>query len=78
MATPQSSHDGWLRPTDAPDAADFADLLARTLDPITPDDFGGEYPWNADVPPRADWDRHAAEFRAHLEREGWYDDAVGA
>ena len=63
---------GWLRPTTDGEATDFAALLARSLAPVTVEDFGGEYPWDRDVPPRSEWLRHSREFRAHLVRAGWY------
>lgn len=51
---------------------EFGRELADALAPVTVDDFGGAYPWDAEIPPRRGWFQALREFRAHLEQEGWY------
>ena len=50
-----------------PDAADFAAVLADCHEDVLPLFEGvGSYAWEADIPPRDEWNRHAEEFAAHV------------
>jgi hypothetical protein len=48
-----------------PDARAFCEALdAEMPDGWGPSDFN--YAWEADIPPRGEWERHAAEFAASV------------
>ena len=49
-----------------PGAAEFADVLAATID-WKPQDFGSGYAWDAVIPPPADYEREALALKAHLD-----------
>lgn len=48
-----------------PEAQAFADLLAKNIG-WSVEDFGGDYAWNAPIPPRADWEREITQLAGHL------------
>ena len=44
-----------------------AQVLADCHDDVLPMFEGvGSYAWDAEIPPRSEWDRHAEEFAAHV------------
>ncbi len=50
-----------------PDAAAFAAVIDTCLpEGWGPDSFGQRYAWEADIPPRSEWGRHAEELTAHI------------
>ena len=50
-----------------PDALDFADEIDLAVpDSVCPDSFGSGYAWEADIPPRSEWEREIKEFGAHV------------
>lgn len=53
-----------------PDAAEFAERLSEELGELADvfEDVKG-YAWEAEIPPRAEWDRHAKELAAHTAKE---------
>lgn len=48
-----------------PGAADFNEFLDDNL-LWHADDFGGNYAWNTDIPPRDQWQKTVDEFNEHL------------
>lgn len=50
-----------------PDAAEFAELLAEECPAaLHLFDGVGQYGWEAPIPPRSEWQRHAEEFAEHV------------
>lgn len=58
-----------------PDAREFGEYLEEFVEIPPPTlsaslcdlfDASSGYAWEADIPPRGEWERHAAEFTAHL------------
>ena len=51
-------------------AVEFSQILAETIG-CNPDDFGGEYAWDADIPTRETMQSEADKLRRHLISLGW-------
>lgn len=62
------SSNGWVGRTDiTTEAEEFSQLLAANC-VWSLDDFDKSgYPWEGEVPPRAQWDQEIDDLNAHLE-----------
>lgn len=56
---------GWVSDASQVGAEEWSQYLESNCD-WSLDEFGGQYPWDAAVPAREDWDREVEEMNAHL------------